>query len=169
MARNGGVILTRMILPSMVSTNPTSTFADVKHGGCCTCFVRGVYCCRCTPRTLAISVLLLILIGLAGAFMAFILQVAETSYAPVLMGFTSSNILASRRKDYALALVISPTIDDPWLLIDVKLMTSSTWQHTPLLFHTDIDDSPTCIISKPFCFLICCCCCIMKYHFDTYV
>ena len=105
---------------------------DGKHqphehkGGVRTCFVRGVCCCRCTPRTLAISVLLLILIGLAGAFMVFILQVAETSYAPVLMGFTSSKILASRRKDYALALVISPTIDDPWLLIDVKLMTSST-------------------------------------------
>lgn len=169
MARNGGVILTQMILPSMVSTNPTSTFADVKHGGGVrTCFVREVCCCRCTPRTLAISVLLLILIGLAGAFMAFMVQVAETSFAPVLMGFTSSKILASRHKDHALALVISPTIDDPRLLIDVKLMTSSTWQHTPLLFHTDIDDSPTCIISK-FWFLICCCCCIMKYHFDTYV
>lgn len=117
MARNGGVILTRMILPSMVSTNPTSNFADVKHGGggVRTYFIREVYCCRCTPRTLTISVLLLILIGLAGAFMAFILQVAETSYAPVLMGFTSSKILASRHKDHALALVISPTIDDPWL------------------------------------------------------
>lgn len=105
---------------------PHEHFRRRETWGVFVCFVRGVYCCRCTPRTLAISVLLLILIGLAGTFMAFMVQVAETSYAPVLMGFTSSKILASRHKDYALALVISPTIDDPWLLIDVKLMTSST-------------------------------------------